>query len=41
VVLDPEAVRAGIEADGTFRDLKKLGIGFVYLRPGDWPEESE
>ncbi len=35
VVTAPEAVLAGIEADGTFRDLKKLGIRFVYLRPGD------
>ena len=33
VVLDPEAVLAGVEADGTFRDLKKLGIRFVCLQP--------
>ena len=36
VVLDPEAVLAGIEADHNFRGLKKLGIRFVCLGPEDF-----
>jgi len=36
LVLDPESVLAGIEADGTFRELKNLGIRFVCLRPEDF-----
>lgn len=35
VVTDPEAVLAGIEEGLNFRGLKKLGIRFVFLRPGD------